>query len=385
MVFAGLALAAMHLVLSLIVGDGLSRTGIVVRLCGLFGVLTVGAFTHEIGQFFAVVVAVVLAVDAGVRGLRGRAVLRFCLFATIFAGYQVVNHLDQQAHPAAVRDVTIDAMWDAASTELTCKNTCRYVLYTTVQPFVPSGIRWSVPEHTWPLYPRLILSEPFIDWHPELSRDPLLLMSCALALLLVVRTVMALFCTVVHPRLRSVLLFLAMPTSLFCLHSAATVLGRLNIRPESGTLISASYYAYLPLMMMLVGLFVLWAASGETRWTRIVNGLLLAAFVTIAVPGAWQVKSINAFIKRRMRPVRTQADFIRELVKRHQHDPEFRMRLSPEVERMLPDHCGVSIPAILFGRYINPRRATHVVCLIDGKLMAIPEAEYRVKCLRAVQ
>lgn len=367
-------LGAMLAALDLLERDDLSATGQRLRLAVCFVLLLAGAFTYELGQFFALIVGGVLAVHAWRAGRRRQAVSRLALFAGVALLYVAGDRVDRMAHPHAHRDVDFHDVMNGFSVDATRENTTRYLLYTTVQPFVPSGARWAFTGLSWSLRARLIFSEPGTAWPQFLEWSGLLVVSAAVGLLLVGRTGAA-----VASARRSEAgrwLFLLLPASLFAMHLGITVLGRLNLRPEPGTLTSATYYSYLPLLMLLIVLFSAWTAAPAPRLASGFELGLTGGLCVLAVGGAGIGETINSTMKDYLRPFRLQVQAMTELVDQHRHDPAFRFALAPELFHACETFQGVPFPLILFGRFIDHDQPTHVVALRGHKLKVEPIAEY---------
>src|SRR5262249_53157690 len=98
----------------------------------------VSAFTHEIGQVFAVIAGAALGLSAWRAGRRARAVAVFFLFASILPIYQGFNLIDYLTHPYAYDENSTTTIWERLLSAHTIKNTVRYTVYTIIQPFFPS-------------------------------------------------------------------------------------------------------------------------------------------------------------------------------------------------------------------------------------------------------
>ena len=114
------------------------------------------AFTYEMGQWYAVLAGLFLAATR-YRARGARALALFAAFAAILPLYQAVNHFDRLAHRGQFPDEkTGQALVARALTPATLKNAGRFIVYTALQPFVPSAEkdsyfegRLSVPEWAW--------------------------------------------------------------------------------------------------------------------------------------------------------------------------------------------------------------------------------------------
>ncbi|MGL4550535.1 MAG: hypothetical protein ACRC33_05060 [Gemmataceae bacterium] len=337
------------------------------RLTAAWGLLLVAAFTYEIGQFFAVAVGAVLAYDAWSRGERGRAVGRLLAFASILLLYQAADRLDRLAHPEAPRDVDYRSVLAAAASWNTATQALRYAVYTLVQPFVPGGMTFS-PYRGWNIYTRLGFSEPLAAWPTALRLTPLLAVSVAAGVLIAARTGLAL----AAPRRRGRLLFLLLPLSLFGLHLGVTVLGRLNLRPD--ILGYSTYYSYLPLLMLLIGLLTLWSAAPPVPRLDVP---LVATLVVLGLVMGWRVSHLTKRVRDQVRPFRVQHQFFQSLIREHAGDPRFGIAVEREAAGQFASFFFVPFPMILYPRVVNADDPTHVVFFDGGKPRALTVAEHR--------
>src|SRR5262249_38544498 len=107
------------------------------RLAGTYLLLLFGAFTYEIGQFFAVVVGGVLGTAARGSGRPGRAVGLVALLAGVLPLYQGANLLDRTVHRPPT-DETVATIVKQAWSPQTIEHATSYVRAATVHPFFPS-------------------------------------------------------------------------------------------------------------------------------------------------------------------------------------------------------------------------------------------------------
>lgn len=370
MLFLALCLAAMLLLQRLLEQPERSLSWRLCHLFACFGLLSGAAFTYELGQFFAVVSGVVLAVDACLRRRPGQALTRFALLASVLLLYQGVDRLDRQAHHQAHRDVDFGDVVEGYSLDATLANTRRYLLFTVVQPFVPGGLLWSITGKQWSLASRLVYSEPGTVWPGHLRVDWLLAASLLTGTVLLLRAVAGPIALLRSPERRCRLLFLLLPASLLAMHSGITVLGRLNLRPDPGTLTSSTYYSYLPLLMLLIFAFGLWAVRAPGRITGLLDGAFIGTLLILATASGHMAHGINDTIKDHMRPFRLQVQTMRDLVEQQRHDPAFRFSFAPAVFHGCESFQGIPYPLILFGRTIDHDRPTHIIWQRGGKQCA---------------
>lgn len=342
------------------------------RLALAWVCLLAAAFTHETGQFFAVIVAAVLARAAVRRGRPRRAALLFAAFAAIFVLYQAADRLDQHVHPPTREEPGYGTLLQHATAEATGRNTARYLLFTLVQPFVPEGLAWRPRPRGWTLHSRMGFSEPWTRWPEGLRPGPLLAASLAAGLLVAARSTRPLTDLAAgraHPAVR---LFLVLPAGLAALHLAATVLGRLNLRPEEGTLTNSPYYAYPPLLLFLLTLFALWAGGRRGRWTGRLEWGLVAALACLTPVEAARTYRLNATIRDDTRALRAANDTLLGLVRAHRRDPAFSFRIEPDCRARLEHYQGRPFPEILYPEYLNADAPTHLIVLDRGRPRAVP-------------
>jgi len=302
MVLVITSLGVMLLVLDLLATPTAETGRRPARVAAIWLLLAIGAFTHEIGQFFAVVVGAVLALDALGRGQGKKALARFLVCASVLAVYQATDRLDRWAHPNLTVDLDYHDIAAQALRAETFTSVARYLLFTVVQPFVPEGLVWHPRPHQWSIYSRLAFTEPWQAWPNRLYPRPLLAASIGAGLVILLRTVGPLGRSGRGGPRRTMVLFLLMPAGLAGLHLAITVLGRINVRHDGLTY--STYYAYLPLLMVLLGLFALWTTEPVTRRTVALDATLLACLVPLTWAGATQCHRINVVVQERMGPQR---------------------------------------------------------------------------------
>jgi hypothetical protein len=155
-----------------------------------------------------------------------------------------------------------------------------------------------------------------------------------------------------------------------------TVLGRMNPRSEQEVLSANSYYTYLPLLSLLIGLYLLWASAlvgkkcrNFIRPERLYTCLLLGLLTLSAFSGA-KIFSVTDAEKDYLRPVRVLAKDIKSLISRHQAEPDFSFSLSLEVHTSKVHFHGLSVPYLLFQPQLNNHNPLYLFTLQDGKLVA---------------
>jgi hypothetical protein len=174
--------------------------------------------------------------------------------------------------------------------------------------------------------------------------------------------------------------------ALLMLHMAIIVLGRMNMRPRLNILSNNSYYAYLPLAMLLVGLHALWSskpAAGEVKHEQRVTVLqlvVITGLVILSAASAAKVNAMNAQIKDDLRPLRAWVAVLDNVVDEHRRDARFRLSFSPDVWARFDDlqqmyRLPCPFPALLYSRYLHPS-PTHVLGLREGRWHVYAVREY---------
>jgi hypothetical protein len=366
-------LGALHLLLHEVCGqdDAPRRRG---RLAGAALLLLLAAFTHESGSAFAVCVGAVLAVLAWRRGQPRRAVVLLALFASILVLSQGANWLDRRCHLDRQPDVDLAALLRVATVERTLDHARRFLLYTLVQPFFPSCIDSN-------FFDEIRIPEPGDAVLRYVEGGPLLLVSYGVLALALGLAAVQFERVVTRRRHRSGLPFLLLPAALFALYGTAVVLGRMNLRDSSTVLARNSYYAYTPLLLLLLGLYYLYVRAPLPRSpaTPVALGALLAGLAVLSVVSARQVHAITARVKDLERPLRARINFLQNLVDQHRHDPRFAVSFDPWVLDTLEGYHGVSEVEILFSRHLDHDNPTHVICDDGTSWHCLTAEEYRAR------
>jgi hypothetical protein len=337
---------------------------------GGWAVLLLAAFTHELGQLFAVPVGLVMALTERAKGRWGRGVAFIALFAGILPVYQAVNRMDQTLHADARPELTISTIAKQIPSAQTFEHAARYVLFTTVQPFFPSCAKWSFAGE------RLEIQEPGAVAGNYRRGGPMLIASFVVVgagLLLAARGLSHLVRRN-HQESRNLIL---LPVSLFALHLALTVFGRMNMRPSPRILSINSYYTYVPLLALLLGLNLLWScAPARARCGRIavVPALYMAFFAGLAVSILYsgeQVCAINVAVKNELRPFHASAQWLAEFASSHEREPDFSFAFDPASYEEMDLSHGVPLYVILFKKSLNNQTPKYLVSLRGSKCSAV--------------
>jgi hypothetical protein len=344
--------------------------------------MLLAAFTYEVGAYYAVCLGGVLGVATAWRGQVRSGVLRFLLFASLLPLFFLTDRLDRLGHPATRPDITEATVLERARLQPTLTNSKRYLLFTLFQPFFPTCIDWGFAE-------RVYIPEPWQAPHAYRRAGPLLFLSFGVVLaggglaLAQLRRLLA-----DRVARRSLLLLLA-PGFLILLHMGIIVLGRMNLRPEPLIIVRNSYYAYIPFLALLVGLYFLWlrAPLERSRAGLAGMGLLLAGLGVLSLCSASKVHAMTTRIRYYYRPLRSQMTMVQQLIDRCRGEANFGISFDPDVYYGLPYYNGLALVNILYPRHIDHENPTHVICADGEQLVILREKDYsrkhgpRYRCL----
>ncbi len=341
-------------------------------LVGTWLLLLLSAFTYELGQFFAVVIGFALGLWQCRQGRFRRGVALFSLFGGLLVLYQVVNFLDQKMHPGDGPDLDLSTVVQQVPSTQSIRHAARYILYTTVQPFFPSCVTWSFspPE-------RVDIPEPMKAWDNYRKGGPLLITSYLMVgsgLLLAGRG----FLHFLRQRGKATrLLLLLLPVSLLLLHLALTVFGRMNLRFWTNILSSNSYYTYVPLLALLIGLYIVWTSvptSAGHRASRPVTSLyvaLLAGLVILSLHSGEKVFAINAAIKKEWRSFHADTQWLAAFIRHHQHEPDFSFAFDRASYVEMEASHGIPLPVILFKQHLNNLDPKYLIAMRRNQRRAV--------------
>jgi hypothetical protein len=331
-------------------------------LLGAWSVALLSAFTYELGQVYAVLAGLFLAAAVAPRVGAGRAVGLFAAFAGIALAYQTTNAIDRRVHEGRYGpDVNRHLMWERALTPATVEHTGRFVAYTTGQPFFPSLVhsdfgpgadRLHIPESLWAGYGLRVFTPVLV---------------CSLAVVgLGLGLGMAGLCRLARTGGRVPRLLFLLVAGLYGAYAAATVLGRLNVRPGPFALASNCYYAYPGLLLALVTLAAAWEAAGR-RATQLRVALALG-LVILTAAGAEHVRAVNEKMARELKEYTQPIRAVQMFVLEHRDEPGFRFAIDYAASDPIPKAFEVPIPDVIFARWIGPDPGYRLV-VREGKVL----------------
>lgn len=319
------------------------------------------AFTYELGQFYAVLVGLLLATVGPCRIVSARAAGRFVLFAGIVVIYQAVNRIDMAAHEGQYRPDNLEPviLAKAASRE-TVSHSARFGVYTAVQPFFPAQIQTSYGGQ------RLQIAESLWSAKWTVPATPSVAVSLAAFAVAVALGLAGLIRYAREGRWLHVQLLL--PLGLYLGYAAITVLGRMNLRPVPGVISSNSYYAYPALLFALLTASVLWQAVGE--WGGFLRKSLAAGLAALSLLGADHLHRSNVAIARAEREWSRPIRAVQRFIDAHRHEPGFGIEIDYAGSDPIPQIHGRRITQLLFAKWLSVPSPRYHLTLKDGKVVA---------------
>ncbi len=317
------------------------------------------AFTYELGQFYAVLAGMFVAVAAVPRVGPKRAACLFAAFAAVAVVYQTANRIDQHVHRGQYTpDDLHPVMVRQAFTRATLDHSARYGVYTAVQPFFPSMVQTSYSGQ------RLQIAESVWTEYRKKHLSPALLVSLA-ALGAAAALGLAGLWRLARDRRRLPLLVLLLATGLYAAYAAMTVLGRMNLRPGPGTISSNSYYAYTGLLFGLLTVSVAWHAVGA--WAGRLRTGLAIGLVILSADGAEHVREANVAVARREQEWSRTLRAVQAFVDVHRREPGFSFEIDYAASDPVPEMYGARITRIVFSKWMAAPAPRYRLVLRDGK------------------
>jgi hypothetical protein len=322
------------------------------KLWGAWGLALVSAFTYELGQLYAVLVGLFLAADV----LRRRAVIRAGVMLLAFAGvmfiYQAANKHDMRAHRSHYSpDNLFQAIRNKALTENTIEHSVRFTLYTNVQPFCPSILRF------WTSGDRLNVNEA-LWWDLILLQERFGIRDAAFTGLFVLFASFGLvgLWGLLRRGDRLPLLILLLLFGTLGAYASMNILGRMNLRPGNACLSSNSYYTYIALLL------------GLTIWSTLMHGVpklkgylttalwnaMLVGLVALVLHGAVQVRLVNTRLANMMLGMTAPIKAVHKFVHQHSHEQNFSIAIDYQSSDPVPKRFDKYVTDMIFYRWINP-------------------------------
>jgi hypothetical protein len=336
-------------------------------LWGSWVLALLSAFTYEMGQFYAVLACLFLAV-ALPRGTPRERRWAFCgLFAAILALYQGANRLDRWVNEGQFdpNDAHMRILKEAFSKD-TAVNSRRFLAYTALQPVFPSMWTGALDGGH--------LSIEEVDWSQSGSRlfRPGFAASALTTAVASVLALAGLVRLVRRPDKRSLWMFL-LAAGLYGGYLACIVLGRMNLRPSPYLRLN-SYYAHTALLLALVPAAAAWLAVGRSRAAAAGQAALLFGLVALscyAGPAVWLLTTSVAGDQKGCRD--GGAGFTRRIaaverfIRQHEGEADFSLGFDFDTCNTIGTHHGVPVTTILFKHHIHSSRPKYVVAFRDGE------------------
>lgn len=356
-------------------------------LWGSWLLALLSAFTYEMGQVYAMLAGLFLAVVLP-RGTRSSRRLALCgLFAAILLIYQGADRLDRRIHQGQFNPEEVRAeIKERAFTKATIAHSKRFVAYTAAQPFFPSlwsgflkGGRVIMQEMTFSLdhfthdSPAATVSALSIAYviggQEHCLRFPPALITSMLTTALGAGLGLFGLVRLSFKRYKLSLLVFFLLFSLYGVYMAMTVLGRMNIRPGSGCLSTNSYYAYFGLLLALAASFVLWQSMGRSKITAAAQAALLFGLLGLAAYGVADVRRLNESVAEGLKDRREPVAALRRFVEDHKGEHDFSIGIDFAASDPVGVEYGFPIPMIVFKRWLHPE-PKYIVTLRSGQVYA---------------
>lgn len=338
------------------------------RLWGSWVFALISAFTYEMGQFYAVLAGLFLAVAAYPRAGLLRSALMFTLFALILPIYQAANQYDSEIHRGSYDpDNAHVVIRDRMFTRPTITHSIRFGIYTAIQPFCPSMLEMSFSGG------RMQIAETL--WNDTSLRrcGPCTLVS-GIVLVAVAGFAAAGLYGLIRRRQQLPILVLILLLSLYAVYSAMAVLGRMNLRPGPGVLMSNCYYTYTAFFFIIPILFTAWQGvmDAESQLASLGRKALLGGLVILTFVGGEQVRRMNQIIAQTslMKDITRPVHAVNLFVKTHRHEPDFSIGIDYESSDDIPKYMYIRMTHVIFNRWISDQ-PKYWIAVRDGKAVLL--------------
>lgn len=350
-------------------------------LWGSWALALLSAFTYEMGQLYALMAGLFLAV-ALPRGTGTMRRLALCgLFAAVMVVYQGADRLDRRIHRGKFQPEQVRTeIKNRAFTKDTLIHSERFLVFTTVRPFFPS--LW-----TGRLIAcgRILLDEA--SWsRNQFARCPAIFLLSVSTIALAAGMGFLGFIRLLSNRYKQSLLVFLFALVLYGIYMGMTVLGRLNLRPGPYCLSFNSYYGYLGLLLALPPCFMLWQACGRNRSATLARMGLCSGMLVLTCYSAVDVRRLNESVAQEQKRCRDSLTVLGGFIERHRHERDFSIDIDFAASDFsvadlsgtgcylpLPagPACHFLMPIIVYKRWFRPN-AKYIVAVRDGQLCARP-------------
>ncbi|HTU88903.1 MAG TPA: hypothetical protein VMF69_02300 [Gemmataceae bacterium] len=357
-------------------------------LWGCWVMALLSAFTYEMGQLYAVLAGLFLAVVLP-RGTGTAQRLSFCgLFVAIMIFYQGADRCDRRMHEGQFPPENVRTqIKERALSKETIDHSKRFLAYTVAQPFFPSLMegaagrgRVVMGEADWTrkhftnCSPATATAPSFNITYVSRGQEhcvrfpPVLIASMLTACLAIGLGLIGLVRLFLQRDKLSLLMFL-LTLGLYGVYLAMTVLGRMNIRPGPHCLSTNSYYGHMGLLLALVPIFALWQAVGRSRAAAAAQAALLLGMIVLTCYSAPAVRRLNESVARDLKGCRESIAALRAFIEDHKDERDFSIAIDFVASDPVGSEYQFPIPTIVFKRWINPD-PKYIVTLRDGQVHA---------------
>ena len=346
----------------------------VAMIAGAWLLAALAAFTHELGQFFAVLAGMFLGFVLWRRGRLRRGLVLMAAFMLILVVYQTANHLDRAAHAGQFKDdLSAGSIQDKIFSTDTITNTGRYLAFSVVQPFFPTQANLHFQ------------GRPFVE-EPDFTRyAPGFWVLLGLAVLAVWLAVCARgLVRLVRQRAMLPLAALLLVLGLLALYDASVILGRMNMRPIPNILSCNSYYVYTSLLLFCVASCLLLVpgaqrpASGARAW-RGLYAFLLGGMLLLAGCSGYVLLRTNRDYTVILKVFRAPMDLVYNFIQAHRHEPDFSFAYDMEKSDAVFWMRGLPLTSIYFRQYEDNRNPKYVLACRGGALANMTGSEWRAQ------
>ncbi|GEM_PF-2900584 len=363
-------------------------------LAGCWLLTLLSAFTYELGQFFAVILGIVVGIVARQRagaamrenGARNLFVLKKVpgtvftkelflagCFVAILPVYQAVNRWDRALHQGRFAEEYLpEIIQDRALSIDTLEHAGRFAAFTLAQPFFPSVTG------CWYQGERIHVQEPVFGWIKYVLPNAKLLLSYGIASLFLV------LCFVGGRHWwrgagRHVWPMVVIPWALLGLYAAITVLGRMNLRPSRYILSSNSYYTYISLLFFVIGACALWQtlAPAPTRRLRYGGAALCAGLVFLGAYSSGRIWHVAERLRVQYAGFHEVVRDLEAFIAQHRHEPDFRLAFDMRPDDPFPVTHSIPFPLTLYSEWIDNWEPKYVVSFPQGRFAVAAADDWR--------
>jgi hypothetical protein len=335
-------------------------------LAGAWFLGLLAAFTYELGQVFALCVALALGGVRLARGKRAAAFGVFAAFAAIVVIYQSANQYDRGLHGGDWHD-DIPILRNAWQPH-TLERAAHYAVYTEVQPFFPFTCGMQMLSCG-----KMHVGEEI--WDGCMRQTPMLWVSTAVVGLWIG------FALLGGLRLLAGANGGALAVTVAALGTALGHVGLIVL--GHGDLATNPYYTYTTLLFTLCGgaVCAAWALRPRADYRcpvmQNVTWLLVIGLVVLSVGGGRKVHRLNARIRRGEEGFHAWNNSLRRFVAEHRGEPGFGFAVVPDAAEPMPDSHGLPAPWLFFQRYVRGTSPRYVLSFARGRFVGMPLAQWR--------